>query len=396
MAALVSTLNELLKKTVDAFKNEYGIDPEIAAIAPGRVNLIGEHTDYNEGFVFPMALPMVTIILGKKTDFNKCRILTLNERADKPLKVEFALPDADTPLQVSKPNWANYIKGVIHYFEGQKVGFDAVVLSNIPLGAGLSSSAALEVSMYTFLEGLTGHKTDSKQKALLCQKAEHMFAMVPCGLMDQLIAIYGEESCATLIDCRSLDITNTKIPESDCIFLIINSNVHHELASSEYSVRRQTCEEVAKKLKRKSLRDITLAELNKLNSSDAINDKAYRRARHVITENERTLQATKALKNNSLVEFGNLMNESHDSLSQDYEVSCEEIDLLVKLARESPGVYGSRMTGGGFGGCTVTLIEKLFVDSLIKKVQDCYTKRADFYIVNPSSGAHVVYLNKYV
>ncbi|KAK7600950.1 hypothetical protein V9T40_008391 [Parthenolecanium corni] len=392
MAVEIPSVEDLLKKGIASFKEKFQSVPELAGIAPGRVNLIGEHTDYNEGFVFPMALPMVAIVLGKRTNENKCKILTTNKHADDSQYVEFSLPTDLEPLKPGKPNWANYIKGVVQYFDGPKVGFNAVVISSVPPGSGLSSSAALEVATYTFLEGLVGHKTDTKQKASLCQKAEHNFASVPCGVMDQLISVHGEESCVTLIDCRSLHIMNVTIPASNCVFLIVNSNVHHELASSEYSVRRQTCEEVAKKFNRKSLRDVTLVELNKLKSSNNIDDEMYRRARHVITENERTLKAVEALKSNSIKEFGHLMNESHNSLSKDYEVSCEELDFLVQTAREVDGVYGSRMTGGGFGGCTVTLVDKSSVNAVIKRISDSYKKQADFFVVKPSPGARVMSL----
>lgn len=393
MASLFFSTEQLLEDGIKLFLEEYRCSPETAGIAPGRVNLIGEHTDYNEGFVFPMALPNVTIVVGKKNNSNFCCILTSNENVDKHRKVKFSLPSEENPLVPGDPKWANYVKGVVQYFEGPRMGFDAVIVSNVPFGGGLSSSAALEVATYSFLESLSGHKTDLKQKALLCQKAEHVFASVPCGLMDQLIAIYGKEQCAALIDCRSLDVKNIVVPTMNCVFLIINSNVHHNLASSEYAKRRKTCEETAQKLKKKSLRDVTLDEINELHLNRSIDDITCRRVRHVITENERTLGAAKALENNNLLEFGSLMYQSHDSLSKDYEVSCEELDFLVETVRKMKGVYGSRMTGGGFGGCTVTLVEKTVVNDVIKKVQELYVKKANFFVVIPSSGTYTVCLD---
>ncbi|XP_065226613.1 galactokinase-like [Planococcus citri] len=386
-------VDELLAKAVTAFRQHFDCNPEVAGIAPGRVNLIGEHTDYNEGFVFPMALPMVTIVVGKKTGSNKCTIITANENVGSNKTVEFPVPNETNPLECGEPKWANYVKGVVQCFKGPRVGFQAAIISSVPVGGGLSSSAALEVAVYSFLEGLTSTKTDTKEKALLCQKAEHIFASTPCGIMDQFVSIHGEQDSAVLIDCRSQDVTNVPIPKSDIKFLIINSNVHHNLATSEYSVRRQTCEDVAKKMQKKSLREATLTDLEKLNSTGVLTEKMYKRALHVIKENDRVIQATKALQNNSLDEFGLLMNESHESLSKDYEVSCTELDQLVDIVGKIDGVYGTRMTGGGFGGCTVTLLKSSAVDEVIKSVQQNYQKKASFYVVTASQGARIKYLN---
>ncbi|KAM4692044.1 galactokinase [Rhinophrynus dorsalis] len=366
-----------------------GRGPQIGVSAPGRVNLIGEHTDYNGGFVLPMALPLVTVMVGTPRDDGKISIVTTAEGADEPHKVEFEAPREGKPLSPGCPNWANYVKGVIqHYRAGPVPGFNAVIASNVPLGGGLSSSASLEVATYTFLQQLCPDDGDTVQKALACQKAEHTFAGVPCGIMDQFISVMGREGHALLIDCRSLEVTPLPLTDPGLAVLITNSNVRHELTGSEYPARRKKCEEAAKALGKETLRDATLRDLEAMKES--LSEECYRRARHVITEIERTSRAAQALEGGNYREFGKLMVESHNSLRDDYEVSCPELDELVAIAMEVPGVYGSRMTGGGFGGCTVTLLEASAAERTKQQIQEKFKGSPTFYITKPSAGARVL------
>merc|ERR1712150_19972 len=370
----------LLKRALNEFQERFKVAASVAACAPGRVNLIGEHTDYNDGFVFPMALPMVTIIVGNKTDTDTCRVLTTAPGVDDPTYVEFP----SEGLEPSKPNWANYVKGVVTHFKGPNTSFDAVIATSVPLGGGLSSSASLEVATYTFLQALTGDTTPDKDKALMCQKAEHTFAGMPCGIMDQFISTMGKAGKALLLDCRAMDGQLVPLQDPNTLVLITNSNVKHELSNSEYPLRRQQCEAGASLLGKTKLRDATMAELEAY--KDKMDGVVYRRSRHVIGEDDRCEEGATALENGNYAKFGKLMLESHNSLRDDYEVSCKELDQLVELAMEVDGVYGSRMTGGGFGGCTVTLVKADAAAKTIAHIKERYNGTATFFICKPSDG----------
>lgn len=276
----------------------------------------------------------------------------------------------------------------MNIFADNLSGFDAVIVSTVPVGAGLSSSAALEVATYTFLEAISGHKSErAEDKALACQRAEHDFAGVPCGIMDQFISVMGKEGCALFLDCK--DLTTKQIPMreiNDYVFLITNSNAPHKLSSSAYCERRDCCYAAAKLLNIKSLREATMDSIEVLKSQNA-SEEMVKRARHVISEIQRTINATIALENGDFVQFGCLMNESHESLRNDYEVSSKELDTLVTAAREIKGVLGSRLTGAGFGGCTVTLLEKKAIDNVIQNIKAKYTGTPTFYIARPADGA---------
>ncbi|XP_060108970.1 galactokinase isoform X1 [Heteronotia binoei] len=365
-----------------------GAEPEIAVSAPGRVNLIGEHTDYNQGFVLPMALHMRTVMVGSPREDGIISVVTTAEEADEPKRVQFLVPAKGGALKPGEPQWANYVKGVIqHYRAGPLPGFNAVIVSNIPLGGGLSSSASLEVATYTFLQQLCQDDGDPVAKALACQKAEHTFAMMPCGIMDQFISVMGNEGHALLIDCRSLQTHLVPLSDPDLVVLITNSNVRHTLTGSEYPTRRRQCEEAAKVLGKASLRE---ADMSSLEASKALmSEEVYRRARHVIGEIERTTKAAEALQSKNYKRFGQLMVESHNSLRNDYEVSCAELDELVAAALEVPGVYGSRMTGGGFGGCTVTLLESSATEKVVRHIKEKYSGTATFYCTKASDGTKV-------
>ncbi|KAL9885865.1 galactokinase-like isoform 1-T3 [Glossina fuscipes fuscipes] len=393
------TLEELLQTAKETFRQNFGVEPELACCAPGRVNLIGEHVDYNDGFVLPMALPMVTLIVGGQRVGNDVDLITCCTDVDEPKRVKFRLFSLKP---TEKPKWSNYVKGVIHYFmedHGEMpFGFNAVIVSNVPVGAGLSSSAAIEVATLTFLEHFTGHKLPNDAKrALICKAAEHNFAEMPCGIMDQTISLCGKKDCALLIDCCSLEMF--QIPfvagEKDLVVLICNSDVRHELSDSEYPTRRKQCLQALNIMALKSYRDATdegnLSAL-KANHCDEV---LLKRARHVITEIKRAQEAAIALKAHDFKKMGELMTKSHMSLRDDFQVSCPELDVLVDAAINCPGVLGSRMTGGGFGGCTVTLVQRNALDNVITAIYENFIKkfnknaaeRIEFYICTPSEGA---------
>jgi len=396
----VESEETLITKARKAFKEEFGGVPSVCGVAPGRVNLIGEHTDYNDGFVLPMALPMVTVVLGKRRSdgangADLCRWVTLSDACDDPKRVEFSVDNLN-PYETSagKPKWAEYVKGVVANFHSplKGNGFDAVIATAVPIGGGLSSSASLEVAVYSFLEALTGTKSgSSKEKALACQKAEHDFAKMPCGIMDQFISVMGEAGAAVMIDCRSMDVQRLPLGDPELAVLIVNSNYKHQLSGSEYPTRRRHCHEAAKRLGKPSLREASRESLSLL-QKDADDQTEFRRARHVVTEIFRTEEAARALRNKDYGRFGQLMVESHYSLRDDFEVSTAELDMLVKLAVSCPGVYGSRMTGGGFGGCTVTLLKRNAVDAVVAAVKKGYDdeakgRGATFFLCAPSAGA---------
>uniref|UniRef100_F6X2B4 Galactokinase 1 n=1 Tax=Callithrix jacchus TaxID=9483 RepID=F6X2B4_CALJA len=409
---------ELLAEARRAFREEFGAEPKLAVSAPGRVNLIGEHTDYNQGLVLPMALELVTVLVGSPREDGLVSLLTTSADADEPQRLQFPLPTAQRSLEPGTPQWANYVKGVIQYYpepstrksirtvpatsEGGKMegsgsfgpaaaplpGFSAVLVSSVPLGGGLSSSASLEVAMYTFLQQLCPDSGTMAARAQVCQRAEHSFAGVPCGIMDQLISLMGQRGHALLIDCRSLETSLVPLSDPKLAVLITNSNVHHSLSSSEYHVRRRQCEEVARALGKESLREVQMEELEA--ARDLVSKEGFWRARHVVGEIRRTAQAAAALKRGDYRAFGRLMVESHRSLRDDYQVSCLELDQLVEAALAVPGVYGSRMTGGGFGGCTVTLLEASATPQAMQHIQEQYSGTATFYLSQAADGAKVL------
>ncbi|KAL6261739.1 hypothetical protein P5V15_006830 [Pogonomyrmex californicus] len=393
MAEPIPDVNSIKAKALQTFAEKFSEQADVCVYAPGRVNLIGEHTDYNEGFVLPMALPMVTVIAGKSHGGKKTRILSLNDVVGATNEFEFEA-GSRANIKPGEPKWANYVKGCIANFICDVPAFNAVIISTVPAGAGLSSSAALEVATYTFLETLSGRKPKKpEQKALACQKAEHEFAGVPCGIMDQFISVMGQEGCALLLDCRDLNTKQIPMLHIDnYIFLITNSNAPHKLSTSAYCERRDCCYEAAKILGKKSLRDANINDIRALISQNA-SDRIVKRARHVITEIQRTLDAAVALEKGDFQQFGRLMSESHDSLRDDYEVSSEELDTLVSATREVDGVLGSRLTGAGFGGCTVTLLKKDAVNKAIRHMKAKYPGTPAFYIATPAGGARKIGVN---
>jgi len=337
----------------DRFRQEFPGEPRLYR-APGRVNLIGEHTDYNDGFVLPAALELCTWVAAAARPDRRLRVQSLRVGA----AIEF---DLDDPAPSPRRDWSDYVRGVAVMLSraGHRlVGANLLIDSDVPIGSGLSSSAALEVSTGYALLDLAGIAVDRTALALSCQRAENEFVGMRCGIMDQFVSCHGAAGHALLLDCRSLTFRLAPIAPSVRL-VICNSMVRHELAAGEYNLRRAECERGVALLKPalpaiRALRDVGMAELAA--HETALPELTFRRCRHIVTENDRVLCAGAALDAGEVEEFGRLMNASHVSMRDDYEISCRELDILVELAWRVEGVLGSRMTGGGFGGCTVSMV----------------------------------------
>jgi galactokinase len=371
----------------ERFFRQHGCKPAVFR-APGRVNLIGEHTDYNDGFVLPMAISLATYIAAAPRSDRRLRAesLAFKETA------EFALDDP----QERRRHWSDYVFGVALALE--RAGFrlkgaDLMIDSDLPMGAGLSASAALEVCVAEALTALAGLAMERTELALLCQRAENDFVGAQCGIMDQLICACAVEGSALLIDCRSLAAKPVAIDPRARI-LVCDSMVRHELASGEYNLRRRDCEDAAAALAEalpgiKALRDVSEAELAEHGAR--LVPQLLRRARHVVSENARALRFAEAMAAGDLAECGQLMFASHASLARDFEASCEELDLLVALARQMPGLIGARMMGGGFGGSTINLVDAAsaatFAERLGAAYADAGGKAPGLFWCSPSAGA---------
>jgi galactokinase len=363
------------RTVAERFLAVYGTSPSGLFRAPGRVNLIGEHTDYNDGFVMPVAI-----------DFS-C-YSAIRSRSDRTLSVysqqfqeniEFNL---DRLVGPPKKHWTDYVRGVAAVLrdEGYPLkGADLLIDGQVPIGSGLSSSASIEVSSALALTSLGGITVPLGTLARLCQRAENAYTGARCGIMDQFVSCFGRQDQALLLDCRSLEMTYLALPPNVRL-VICNTMVRHELAAGEYNERRASCERSIEAIRKflpniRALRDLTLEDLEKYRS--LLSEIDFRRCRHVITENARVIDAKEALRHVDLARFGQLMYQSHNSLNHDYEVSCRELNLMVSLARNIPGVYGARMTGGGFGGCTINLVEREAVTEFQTSVAREYEKLTD-------------------
>ncbi|MGP1479049.1 MAG: galactokinase [Capnocytophaga sp.] len=382
-----------MKHLEQKFQEVFGAPAEKLFFAPGRVNLIGEHTDYNGGNVFPCAIDKGTYGLVSKRADRKFRMYSENFAS---LGImEFTL---DELTNDKKHDWANYPKGVIKMFleAGQKIdaGFDILFSGNIPNGAGLSSSASIEMLTAIVLKDLFQLTIDPVEMAQLGKKTENLFIGVNSGIMDQFAVAMGKKDHAILLDCNTLKYDYVPVVLKDEVIVIANTNKRRGLADSKYNERRAECDEalaeLQTKLPIKALGELSIEdfEANKDLIKSPIRQK---RAKHAVYENQRTLKAQKELSAGNLAEFGKLMNQSHISLRDDYEVTGVELDTLAALAWEQPGVVGSRMTGAGFGGCTVSIVKKDKVDDFIKNVGEAYKNKigyaADFYIASVSDGA---------
>lgn len=365
----------------------------ITVAAPGRINILGEHTDYNGGYVLPAAINLTTTFkLTKNNTDSKAKVIAHNVDAQHSFDLDNFKPINGT--------WQNYVMGVVHELQelgGKMSGFDAEFNGTVPIGSGMSSSAALECSLAYGLNVLFDLGFDEWQLIRASQLAEHNFVGIKCGIMDQFASVMGKADYAMLLDCQSLDFEYVPLDLGDYHFLLLDTNVSHALADSEYNKRREECEEGLAILKSiykavSSLRDVSQEMLRE--SQPKMPETAYRRCLHVITENDRVLNAVEALRAGELSELGQLMYGSHYSLSKQYEVSCAELDFLVKLAEVEPTILGSRMMGGGFGGSTINLIEKKNTADVIDKISAAYkeefAKELAPYVVTTGGGAREV------
>jgi galactokinase len=373
----------------DTFKKIFGAAPEVVVRAPGRVNLIGEHTDYNDGFVLPAAIDRYIAFAGRQRPDRKVRAHSIDFQSS----VEFSLDDIQK--DAAHP-WSNYLRGVSKFLQSdghQLAGADLVFGGDVPREAGLSSSAAVEVAATVFWQRLMGLQLDPVYVIKLSRKAENEFVGMPCGIMDQFISALGRQDHALFLDCR--DLTYRHVPLRGNVKVVVcNSGVKRALAQSEYEVRLKQCRQAVAQMATaglavKSLRDVEPADLESARS--ALDELLLRRARHVVTENQRVLEAAKVLAAGDLERLGVLMNASHESLRKDYEVSSKELDVLVKLAWKQPGTLGARMTGAGFGGCTVNLVRadaaEAFAEAVRRGYQDALGLRAEIYVCRASAGA---------
>jgi galactokinase len=375
-----------------AFEARFGRRPRWLVVAPGRVNLIGEHTDYNDGFVLPMAIDRCVAIAAGPVDAAQRRMRVYSSAVAGSVDIALDSVQKDAPGA-----WSNYVRGVVAGFgdRGPSIpSMDALIASDLTLGGGLSSSAAIEVATATLLEAATGIELAAIEKVELCQRAEHEYAGVPCGLMDQLACVFGDRRGPLLIDCRSSAIRAVPMG-TEAAVVLCNTGVRHALGDGEYARRRAACERAARALGVSSLRDATIEMVNA--AGDRLDPVARRRARHVVTENDRTLAAAAALERGDFTAVGRLFGESHRSLRDDFEVSCRELDILVAVAGEigdDGGVYGARMTGGGFGGCTVTLVRAERVAGVIEELKRRYARQTgrvpETFVTRPAPGARPV------
>jgi galactokinase len=369
------------------FEELFGHEPSVHVHSPGRANIIGEHTDYNDGLVFPFSIESRITVYAAPNGQNKVKLYgrAFEEAAEFDLK----------ELKRTK-HWSDYVKGVLHELNRRKLsvkGFDAYFGGDLPIASGLSSSAALELAVCRTCSLLGGFELDAVEEIKLCRQAENQFVGVSCGIMDQFAIRMGQEHHGVFIDCRSLNFELVPIPSDELVFVITYSGVKRGLGATAYRERQMQCQKgvqffsgINKSLH--SLRDVSEGFLQ--TGRDNLDPIIYRRCRHVVTENHRVEMAVGALRQPDMSFFGELMNISHESLKSDYEVSCKELDLLVDLARQAPGVLGSRMTGAGFGGCTITLVQRTWVEEFKHRVGPTYTRSTgltpEFLITHASRG----------
>ncbi len=383
------TLKDLRSKFEQTFGGTSGLR---CARAPGRVNLIGEHTDYNGGFVLPIAVDREVSILFRPVGAEPVRLWSENYGEWDEFDLDDITPNPRQP-------WADYIRGTAHHLH--EAGLDirpveGIICGDVPIGAGLSSSAAIEVAAALAFTDAAGVTVDSRKLALICQEAENRFVGVNCGIMDQFVSIHARRDHALLLDCRSLHYEHLPLDGSAVRVVVCNTMVHHSLGDSAYNQRRATCENacrtLAERLPRvRQLRDVDVDTLAA--NADLLDETMLRRARHVVTEIDRTRRGADALRAGDYAGLGRLMFESHASLRDDYEVSCSELDLMVDLARPLDGLLGARMVGAGFGGCTVNLVRRdaasAFADSMRSAYEDATGIAPDVYELSPSAGADV-------
>lgn len=367
-----------------SFIDHFNAKPEFIVRAPGRVNLIGEHTDYNDGFVLPMAVDRaIWIALSPRTD-SQVRIRSIDLAEDAAFDLHSLIKDK---------GWAEYIKGVAFELQSagfQLRGFDAVISGDVPRGAGLSSSAAVELATAKAFSVVSGFEWHAKEMAALAQKAENNWVGMKCGIMDQMASAVCREGHALFLDCRSLEIQHAPLPRGTSV-VIMDTSTRRGLVDSAYNERRSQCEEAARWFGVKALRDISPEEFESKTRAHPLDGVTLKRARHIVTENARVLQAVEAMRSGDLADLGNLFNASHESLRDDFEVTNEALDVIVKSAREQAGCYGARMTGAGFGGCAVALVDSTQVKEFVQNTIQSYKEKtgldASLYVTHASEGA---------
>ncbi|WP_075350417.1 galactokinase [Algoriphagus marinus] len=380
------------KRISEVFQDLFSQNPLIA-FAPGRINLIGEHTDYQEGLVFPAAVKQgIYIAIGRNQE-GHCRLYSLDFDEEYTFSLDSISPQ--------KGHWVNYVMGMLSQLKQSGFApqsFDMVIGGTIPVGAGLSSSAALSIAIGTAITSLFNYQVSKKSLVLYAQKSEHLYAGVNCGIMDPYASAFGKKSHALLLDCRNNSHEEIPIDLGHFQLVLVNSKVKHSLADSAYNKRRMACEESVEILKIefpeiKTLRDIAISDLEKVEK--ILPEELFPKAKHVITENHRVFEAAESLRRRDLLTFGKLLNASHTSLSTDFEVSCAELDFLASQAQGMLQVLGSRMMGGGFGGCTLNLVDKEFLVEFKNQIQNSYQKAfgiiPDFIEVELSDGASVIH-----
>ena len=383
---IMETLEENITE-LDKFKELFGKAAEVAVTSPARVNIIGEHTDYNDGFVFPAAINRSTKFFASKNGTRTVKVYSSNYSE----LVEFDLEE----LKRTR-HWSDYVKGVCRELSVQGChleGFDALIGGNIPIASGLSSSASLELAVCEACAVLFDLPLEPLEQIKLCRRAENQFVGVSCGIMDQFAIKLSRKGHGLFLDCRNLEYELIPIPSDELVFVIADSGVERGLGATEYHQRQKQCERGSLFFNslNKSIRNLRdVSEDSLVVNRDNIDPVIFRRCRHVVTENKRVLLAAQALKNPDMKRFGELINQSHESCKSDYEVSCKELDLLVDLARMVPGVLGARMTGAGFGGCTINLVMRNRVEEFQQKVGSLYSKStsltAKFYVTEAEDG----------
>ena len=381
---------KLIEHIKSNFKSSFKTNPTLV-FSPGRINLIGGHTDYNNGFVLPAAIDkgIVAAIDKSDSEYSSVVALDVNEQLD------FSLKNTQT---IKNGSWKNYVIGVvaeIQKFGKQLENFNLVFGGDIANGAGLSSSAALENSVVFGLNELYQLGLSKKEMIFISQKAEHNYVGVKCGIMDQYASMFGEENSAILLDCRNLEATTFNIDFKDFKVLLINTNVKHSLAESVYNERRSVCEKIALQLNINALR--AASEKDLFTIKNKIPEDDYQKALYVTQENDRVLQASKAIKHNDIELLGKLLYASHKGLQHQYKVSCDELDFLVDYAKKNTDVVGARMMGGGFGGCTINIVKKdaikAYKEDIAQAYKENFNANCSFYVVNLSAGTRVIETN---
>ena len=378
---------KLVKKVKRSFEVQFKTKPLIV-FSPGRINLIGEHTDYNDGFAFPAAINKGIALAISKSALNVSKVYAINKEELYEFTTENIKPILDG-------GWRNYVLGVVAELQnlGKKLGnFNSVFAGNIPGGAGMSSSAALENSFVYGLNDLFELGLTKNEMILVSQKAEHNFAGVKCGIMDQYASMFGVKKSALLLDCRTIESKPYKIDFKEYKLMLINTNVKHDLSESAYNDRREVCEKISSLLQISALRDASKENLDELIGK--ISDEEYQKALYIINENNRVKQFSEAINKDDIAALGDLLYQSHEGLSTKYKVSCEELDFLVDSAKECPNVLGARMMGGGFGGCTINLVKKhefkVFKKDIARKFRNKFKKECSVYSVKLSKGTKIV------